>query len=113
MAITTDEFEQRLNDLLKRMEDWERCAWCGCNCLQRRITANSKLCDSCKEWKRRERRAELRIKEHPDRVAQNEFMGVEYDIEYAKLCREEGHISSWKGPITLSLKLEFELQMDF
>jgi hypothetical protein len=108
MPITTDEFEERLNSLLTRMEEWEKCEWCGCNSIQRRAEAKSKLCNSCKGWRRKERQAEEWIKDHPDRVAANEFMGVEYDIEYAKLCREEGQICSWKGPIS-TLDLETEL----
>ena len=109
MGITTEEFEQRLNDLLAKMEDWERCEWCGCDPLQRRITAKSRLCNSCKQWKRRELKAEKSIREHPDRVVEHEFMGADYDIEYAALCREEGHICSWKGPVT-PLKLEMAIE---
>lgn len=109
MAITTDEFEQRLNDLLAKMVDWQRCEWCGCDCRQRRIAAKSKLCKSCKEWKRRERHAEEWIKEHPGLTGTEQYMRVEYNIQYAALCREEGQISSWKGPI-MPLKLEWELK---
>jgi hypothetical protein len=36
-------------------------------------------------------------------------MRVEYNVEYAALCREESHICSWKGPIT-PLSLEWELK---
>jgi len=36
-------------------------------------------------------------------------MRVEYNVEYAALCREEGHIRSWEGPVT-PLKLEWELK---
>ena len=110
MAITTDEFEQRLNDLLIRMEDWSRCEWCGCDARQRRAAAKSKLCNSCKEWRRKERRAEEWITLHPERARTEEHMGVEYDIEYAALCREEGRICSWTGPIT-PLNLETELRL--
>jgi hypothetical protein len=109
MAITAEEFEQRLNALLTRMEDWPRCEWCGCNDSQRRAAANSKLCNSCKEWKRRERRAEEWIKEHPDRAGTEQYMRVEYDIQHAALCREEGRIGSWRGPI-MPLNLEMELK---
>jgi len=110
MSITTDDFEQRLNDLLTRMEEWERCEWCGCDCRQRRIIANSKLCNSCKEWKQREIRAKEWIREHPDRIGTEQYMRVEYQIQYATLCREEGQLCSWKGPID-SLRLERELQL--
>jgi hypothetical protein len=109
MAITTEEFEQQLNDLLTRMEDWKRCEWCGCDDRQKRTAANSKLCNSCKEWKRREHHAEKWIREHSDRTGAEEYMRAEYDIQYATLCREEGQICSWQGPIT-PLNLEWELQ---
>ncbi len=36
-------------------------------------------------------------------------MRVEYNSEYAALCREEGQICSWKGPIS-ALDLEWELK---
>lgn len=109
MAITTEEFEQRLHDLLTSMGDWPRCEWCGCDDVQRRTGANSKLCDSCKEWKRRERRAEGWIKGHPNLAGTEQYRRFEYDIQYAALCREEGQLCSWKGPIT-ALNLELELK---
>jgi hypothetical protein len=109
MAITTDEFEQRLNDLLTEMEDWPRCEWCGCDGRQRRTMANSRLCNSCKEWKRRESHAEKWLKEHPDLEGTERYMRVEYNIQYASLCRKEGQLCSWKGPIT-PLNLELELK---
>ncbi len=109
MAITTDEFEQRLNDLLTNMESWDRCAWCGCNPRQRRITVNSKLCNSCEEWKRKERRAQEWLKKHTELKGPEPYMHVEYDLEYATLCREEGQIGAWKGPVT-PLRLESELR---
>jgi hypothetical protein len=109
MAITNEEFEQQLSDLLARMEEWPRCEWCGCNDHQRRTSGNSTLCDSCKDWKRREKRAEEWIQQNPDRARTEEYMRVEYNIDYATLCREEGRIGSWKGPIT-PLNLEWELK---
>jgi len=109
MAITNEEFERKLNDLLTSMEGWQRCEWCGCNARQRRISPNSKLCNSCKEWRRRERHAKEWTKEHPNRSSTEQYMRVEYNIEYAGLCREEGHICSWKGPIT-PLDLEWTLK---
>jgi len=109
MAITTEEFEQQLNDLLTRMEDWPRCEWCGCDGRQRRTSTRSELCDSCKEWRRRERRAEEWIRAHPDNAGTEQYMRVEYNSEYATLCREEGQICSWKGPIS-PLDLEWELK---
>ena len=109
MAITTEEFEQQLKDLLTSMESRPRCEWCGCDDRQRRTAANSKLCDSCKEWKRRGRRAEEWIKKHPDGTGTEQYMRVEYNAKYAALCREEGQICSWKGPIT-PLNLELELR---
>jgi hypothetical protein len=36
-------------------------------------------------------------------------MRVEYNVEYAALCRGEGQICSWKGPIS-PLNLEWELK---
>ena len=109
MQITTDEFEEQLNDLLTRMEHWQRCEWCGCDPLQRRISAKSGLCNSCKEWKREERRAEQWMKDHPDRCGTEESMHVEYRIQYAALCRGEGQIASWKWPVS-SLDLDRELE---
>jgi hypothetical protein len=109
MAITTEEFEKQLGDLLSRMETWRRCQWCGCNDQQRRTAANSKLCDSCKEWNRRERKAEEWIRQHPDSLGTEQGMHIEYNVEYAALCREEGQICSWKWPIT-ALQLEGELR---
>jgi hypothetical protein len=109
MAITTEEFEQQLNDLLAKMENWSRCEWCGCDGRQRRATANSSLCNSCKEWKRREQRAEAWLKEHQELTKTEQYMRVEYNVEYAALCREEGQIARWKGPVTL-LDLEWELK---
>jgi hypothetical protein len=109
MAITTPEFEQQLTDLLTKMQDWQRCKWCGCNEHQRRIEDRSEMCNSCKTWDRRERRAEDWIRENSDNAGVEQNMRVEYNIEYAALCREEGQIGSWKGPIT-PLKLEWELQ---
>lgn len=109
MAITTEDFEQRLDDLLTRMENWPRCEWCGCNDYQRRTAAGSKMCDGCKEWRRKERRAEAWIKEHPELASTEQFLHVEYNTEYAALCREEGQICKWKGPVT-PLDLEWELK---
>jgi hypothetical protein len=109
MAITTEEFEQRLKDLLTKMECWPRCKWCGCNDRQRRTADKSKLCNACKEWDRRERRAEEWIQQHPESQSTEQYMRVEYNVEYAALCREEGQICSWKGPIT-PLNLEWELK---
>jgi hypothetical protein len=109
MAITTEEFEQRLHDLLTRMESWQRCQWCGCNDRQRRTTANSELCNSCKDWKRKEQRANEVLQEHPDGLGTQRYFWTEYDIEYAALCREEGRISAWKSPI-MPLQLEWDLR---
>src|ERR1035437_9971544 len=77
MAITTEEFEQRLNDLLTRMGSWPRGEWCGCFDYQRRTAANSKLCNACKEWKRKERLAEEWIKEHPNLAGTEQYMRFE------------------------------------
>jgi hypothetical protein len=109
MAITTEEFEQQLNDLLTKMEGWPRCEWCGCNGSQRRTASNSKLCNACKTWRRRERRAQDWIDEHPESANTEQHMAVGYNIEYAALCREEGQICKWKGPVT-PLDLEWELK---
>jgi hypothetical protein len=109
MAITTEEFEQRLNDLLTTMESWPRCEWCGCDGYQRRTAANGKMCDACKEWKRRERRAVNWIAEHPELAGTEQYMRVEYNIEYAALCRQEGRICKWKKFVA-DLDLERELK---
>ena len=91
------------------MESWKRCEWCGCDDGQKRIGPRSKLCDSCKEWRRKERLALEWQQENPDRVGKEEGIYYEYCIQFANLCREEGHQNSWKGPIS-PLKLEWTLQ---
>jgi hypothetical protein len=109
MAVTTDEFEHQLNDLLTKMEDWPRCPWCGCDARQRRTTSDSALCNSCKNWRRREQRAAEWLEAHPGRARTEQSLRIESDIEYAALCREEGQIATWKGPVT-PLRLESELR---
>ena len=107
MAITTSEFEQSLNDLLTRMENRKRCEWCGDD--ERHIGPRSTLCDTCKEWRRRERRAVEWKQKFPNRVGHEEGLHYEYYIQYAALCREEGTLRSWEGPIS-PLNLEWELE---
>jgi hypothetical protein len=109
MAITTEEFEQRLSDLLVRMESWQRCQWCGCDPRQRRATAKSELCNSCKDWKRKEQNANMVLQEHPEGRGKQRYFWTEYNIEYAALCREEGGISTWKDSTT-PLQLEWKLR---
>jgi hypothetical protein len=106
MAITTSEFEQRLERFLASMENRKRCEWCGDH--ERRIGPRSKLCDSCKEWRRRELRAIEWKRKSPNRVDQ-EGLYHEYHIQYAVLCRAEGTLHSWDGPIS-PLDLEGELE---
>ncbi len=109
MAITTEEFEQRLNDLLTNMESRPHCEWCGCNGYQRRTAVNSKLCNACKEWKRRERRAVNWIAEHPELAGTLQYRHFECEIESARRCRQEGRICKWKKFVT-DLDLERELK---
>ncbi len=106
MAITTPEFEQRLDRFLADMVNRKRCEWCGDD--ERRIGPRSKLCDSCKEWRRRERRAIEWKRKFPNRVGQ-EGVYYEYRIQCAALCRAEGTLHSWDGPIS-PLDLEWELE---
>jgi|SRR5208282_346871 len=105
MAITTVESEERLNHYLASMENWKRCEWCGDD--ERRIGPRSKLCNSCKKCGRRERRAIEWKRKFPNRVGQ-ESVQNEYCIQYAALCRAEGTLHSWDGPIS-PLDLEWEL----
>lgn len=47
--------------------------------------------------------------QNPDLVGKEEGIYYERCIQYALLCREEGHVHSWEGSITpLNLELEFE-----
>ena len=46
---------------------------------------------------------------HPNLAGTEQYRRFEYDIQYAALCREEGQLCSWKGPIT-ALNLELELK---
>lgn len=107
MAITTSEFEQRLTDLLTKMENQKRCEWCGDE--GRHIGPRSKLCDCCKGWRRKERRAIEWKRKFPNRVDHEEGRRYEYWIQYAALCREEGKLHSWDSPIS-PLDLDGELE---
>jgi hypothetical protein len=109
MPVTTLEFEEHLNCLLTRMENWKRCEWCGCQEDQRRIGARSKLCDRCKKWRRKEQLALEWQRNNADLVGKEAGFYYEYCVQFANLCREEGAIHSWKGPIA-SLELETELE---
>jgi hypothetical protein len=107
MAITTSEFEQSLNDFLTRMENSKRCEWCGDD--DRHMGPRSKLCNSCKEWRRRERRALEWKRKFPNRVDEESLRRYEYPIQYAALCRAAGTLHSWDGPIS-PLDLEREIE---
>jgi len=48
-------------------------------------------------------------RENPDRINTQEGLIREYWIQFAILCREEGSIRSWKGPIE-PLDLEIYLE---
>lgn len=109
MSVTTSKFEQHLNGLLRNMEDWKRCEWCGCQEDQRYIGPRSKLCDRCKRWRRKEQLALEWQRRNPDLVGKKAGLPYNYDIQFASLCRDEGQIHSWKGPIT-PLQLEAELE---
>jgi hypothetical protein len=110
MSVTTLEFEQHLNGWLAEMENWRRCEWCGCDDGQKRIGPRSKLCDSCKEWRRKDRLAAEWKQVNPDPFGQEDGIHYEYCIQFAALCREEGRIHSWEGPVTA---LELELELEF
>ena len=109
MSVTTLEFEEHLNCLLTRMENWKRCNWCGCQEDQRHIGPRSKLCDRCKKWSRKEQLALEWQRNNSDLVGKEAGLHYEYCIQFANLCREEGQIYSWKGPTT-SLQLETSLE---
>ena len=109
MSVTTSEFEEHLNCLLTTREGWKRCEWCGCQEDQRHIDPRSKLCDRCKKWSRKEQLALESQRNNPDLVGKEAGLHYEYWIQFANLCREEGQIHSWKGPVT-SLELETELE---
>jgi len=109
MSVTTPEFEQHLTEWLARLPNWRRCEWCGGDDGQKRIGPRSKLCDSCKEWRRKERLVLNWQRQNPDLVGKEEGIYYERCIQYALLCREEGHVHSWEGPVTpLNLELELE-----
>jgi len=106
MAITTVEFEERLDHFLSTMENQKRCEWCGDD--ERHIGPRSKLCDNCKRWRRREQRAIEWKRKFPNRVDQGALY-YEYCIQFAALRRAEGTLHSWDGPIS-PLDLEWELE---
>jgi hypothetical protein len=110
MSVTISEFEEDSNWVLTSMEEQERCKWCGCTDDQRFIDPRSKLCRRCKKWSREERLALEWQRNNPHLVRKEDGLRYEYCIQFAKLCREEGQIHSWKGPIT-PLQLETELEV--
>lgn len=109
MSVTTTEFEEHLNCLLTQMESRRRCEWCGCQDDKRRIGPRSRLCNRCKTWRRKEQLALQWQRDNPDLVGKEAGNHHEYCIQFANLCREEGQIISWKGPVT-ALELEAELE---
>lgn len=109
VSVTTPEFEQHLNGWLADAENWRRCEWCGCDDGQKRIGPRSKLCESCKEWRRKERIALEWKRNNPSPFSKEEGLYHEYCIQFAALCREEGQVHSWKEAVT-SFKLESELE---
>ena len=107
MLLTTPEFEERLTEFLKRKEGRKRCEWCGFADGWVTIGPRSRLCSSCKRWRRREELASNWRQSNPNR--RDEFAcRMEYQIQYAGLCRESGQMQSWLGPIS-ALELEWEL----
>jgi len=106
MEVTTSEFERRLNDFLGRMGNSKRCEWCG-DIDEGHIGRRSKLCDSCKVWRRRERRALEWKQKFPNRDEEG-LRRYEYWIQYAALCRAAGTLSC-DGPIS-PLDLEREIE---
>ncbi len=90
---------------LSRMEGWRRCAWCGDT--DEHMGSRSALCDSCKEWRRRELRALAWKGRFPNRNDE-ESLHYKYRTQFATLCREAGNIDSWKRPVS-PLQLEWEL----
>jgi hypothetical protein len=109
MSITTSEFERNLSEWLAERAKFRRCEWCGCDDCQRHIGPRSKLCDSCKEWRRKERLALDWQQQNPDRAGKEEGIYYEYCVQFAATCREEGHIRFWEAPVT-AIRLEWELE---
>jgi hypothetical protein len=49
-------------------------------------------------------------KENPDRIYTEDGIPYERCIQFATLCREEGRVHAWQGPVTA---LELELELEF
>ena len=107
MAASTLESEQRLSHMLVIIENRKRCEWCGDD--RRQIGPRSKLCASCKDWRRRERQAIEWKRKFPSRADHKAFYH-EYCIQFASLCRKEGETPSWSDPVS-TLDLERELDI--
>ncbi len=105
MPVTTTEFEKHLEEFLDAISSWKRCGWCGDH--RRNVGPRSRLCNICKAWERRERKALRKCASRP--VDEMQLLYAEYEKEFARLCREEGQINSWQGPIS-ALKLEWEMR---
>jgi hypothetical protein len=103
------ESEDDANWVLSSMEKQERCKWCGCPADQAIIDPRSKLCRICKKWSREEQLALDWQRNNPDLVRKKDGLHFEYCIQFAKLCREEGQIHSWRWSVT-PLQLETELE---
>jgi len=105
MAITTSESEKHVEEFLETIASRKRCEWCGDD--QKSIGPRSSLCQVCKTWKRRERRALQRQNASNNDLQANLY--AQYEIEFARFCGEEGQIKAWQGPVS-ALDLEWELQ---
>ena len=82
MAVTTPEFEKHLSSLLAEREKWRRCAWCGWDDGRRRMGLRDKLCNRCKEWRRKENLALKWQGKNPRRLGSDEGLRVyEYAIQ--------------------------------
>lgn len=106
MAITTAEFEKGLEEYLDKIASRKRCGWCGGG--EKETRPRSSLCQACKSWRRREHQA-LARQIGASTADPYAALYAQYEVEFARLCREEGHIRSWEGPVS-TLDLERELE---
>jgi hypothetical protein len=105
MAVTTAEFESALEHFLGQISAGGRCGWCRDR--ERSVRPGSDLCETCKGWNRRERNA---LKERGDAsLSDDRRFHLQYEIEFARLCQEEGQVEDLKGYVS-ALELEWELR---
>ncbi len=107
MSVTTLEFEKYLIGILDDMGSRKRCEWCGSADDQRRIGPRSKLCNRCKEWKRKESLAKEWKHKNPIRRDEEAFHN-EYVIQFTDDLRNGGGTRPWQGFVS-ALQLEWAL----